>query len=76
MAAHLTEKENFLRVAHGEIPEYVPVVSKKSFEEPPLIMICDPVIIGDFRGPNGGIDPWGVPFVTSQGYAFDMAGGE
>jgi hypothetical protein len=70
LATHLTEKENFLRVAHGEMPEYVPVVSKKTFEEPPPMMICDPVIIGDFRGPDGGKDPWGVPFVTSNGVGF------
>jgi|GEM_PF-2996456 len=25
MTAHLTQKENFLRVAHSEMPEYVPV---------------------------------------------------
>lgn len=70
MSAHLTEKENFLRVAHGEIPEYVPVVSKKSSEEPPLMMICDPAIVGDFHGPGGGTDPWGVPYVTSDGVEF------
>lgn len=70
MAAHLTEKENFLRVAHGEIPEYVPIVSKKSFDEPPLMQICDPSIIGDFRGAGGGFDPWGVPFITSEAVEF------
>ncbi len=71
MTAHLTEKENFLRVARGEMPEYVPVVSKKSFDDPPLMAICDPLIIGDFRGPNGGVDPWGVSFVVSDAVKYD-----
>ena len=70
MSAHLTEKENFLRVAHGEIPEYVPVVRKKALDDPPLMAICDPVIIGDFRGPKGGFDPWGVPFIVSGAAEF------
>ncbi|MGD9160759.1 MAG: uroporphyrinogen decarboxylase family protein [Desulfobacteraceae bacterium] len=70
MAAHLTEKENFLRVARGKIPEYVPVVRKKSINDPPLMAICDPVIIGDFRGPGGGFDPWGVPFIVSEAAEF------
>lgn len=70
MGTHLTEKENFLRVARGEMPEYVPVVTKKSFDEPPLMQICDPAIIGDFRGPKGGFDPWGVPFVVSNAAEF------
>lgn len=70
MAAHLTEKENFLRVARGEMPEYVPIVSKRSFDEPPLMAICDPAIIGSFRGPNGGVDPWGVPFIVSDAVEF------
>ncbi len=70
MAVHLTEKENFLRVAKGEMPEYVPVVSKKSFDDPPLMSICDPSVIGDFRGPKGGFDPWGVPYVASDAVEF------
>ncbi len=70
MGAHLTEKENFLLVARGEMPEYVPVVTKKTFDEPPLMQICDPSIIGDFRGPKGGIDPWGVPFIVSDAAEF------
>ena len=70
MAAHLTEKENFLRVARGEMPEYVPVVSKKSFDDPPLMSICDPAVLGDFRGSKGGFDPWGVPYIVSDAVEF------
>jgi hypothetical protein len=70
MTTHLTEKENFLMVARGEMPDHVPVVSRKSFSEPPLMSICDPVIIGDFRGPKGGFDPWGVPYVVSDAVEF------
>ena len=69
MAAHLTEKENFLRVVRGEMPEYVPVVSKKDFKAPRLMAICDPAILGEFRGPGGGFDPWGVPYITGEGAA-------
>ena len=65
MTAHLTQKENFLRVARGEMPEYVPV---SSFFGPdaPLITMADPCILGSFRGPGGGVDPWGVTFVTGE----------
>jgi hypothetical protein len=33
--------------------------------------MADPSVIGNFRGPQGGLDPWGVPFVTNEetGYA-------
>lgn len=65
MAAHLSQKENFLRVARGEMPEYVPV---SSFGGPdaPLMAMADPCILGTFRGPEGGKDPWGVTFVTNK----------
>ncbi|MCR3923319.1 MAG: veratrol--corrinoid protein metyltransferase [Firmicutes bacterium] len=66
MTAHLTQKENFLRVARGEMPEYVPV---STFGEPggaPLMAMADPSILGSFRGPDGGKDPWGVTFVTNE----------
>lgn len=69
MGTTLTPKENFLRVARGEMPEYVPVLTFGIGE--PLMTMADPMIIGDFRGPQGGKDPWGVTFVTNEetGYA-------
>ncbi|MPW24400.1 veratrol--corrinoid protein metyltransferase [Alkalibaculum sp. M08DMB] len=66
MTTHLTQKENFLRVARGEMPEYVPVATLGGPDVAPLMTMADPAIIGSFRGPGGGIDPWGVTFVTSE----------
>jgi len=65
MSAHLTQKENFLRVAHGEMPEYVPVLTFGPPGDAPLMSMADPLILGGFRGPQGGKDPWGVPYVTN-----------
>ena len=65
MATHLTQKENFLRVVRGEMPEYVPV-SSMGPDSAPLMTMADPSIIGNFRGPQGGKDPWGVTFVTNK----------
>ncbi|KPU45584.1 methylcobalamin:coenzyme M methyltransferase [Oxobacter pfennigii] len=65
MTAHLTQKENFLRVARGEMPEYVPVSTFGRPGAAPLMTMADPCILGSFRGPEGGKDPWGVTFVTN-----------
>ena len=64
--AKLTQKENFLRVVRGEMPEYVPV----SGAQGPLMTMFDSSVMGDFRGPKGGKDPWGVPFVTNEETGF------
>lgn len=66
MTAHLTPKENFLRVARGETPEWVPVSPFGGPGIPPLMSMADPMILGSFRGPGGGVDPWGVTFVTGE----------
>jgi hypothetical protein len=66
MTAHLTQKENFLRVATGQMPEYVPISTFGMPGVEPLMTMADPCILGDFRGPGGGIDPWGVTFVTGE----------
>lgn len=66
MTAHLTQKENFLRVARGEMPETVPISTYFTPGIEPLMTMADPCILGDFRGPGGGIDPWGVTFVTGE----------
>lgn len=66
MTAHLTQKENFLRVARGEMPEYVPVSTMGEPGGGPLMAMADPCILGTFRGPKGGKDPWGVTFVTNE----------
>lgn len=66
MSAHLTPKENFLRVAKGQTPEWVPVGPYGGPGREPLITMADPAILGNFRGPGGGIDPWGVTYVTGE----------
>jgi hypothetical protein len=32
--------------------------------------MADPMILGSFRGPGGGVDPWGVTFVTGEEIKF------
>lgn len=66
MSAHLTPKENFLRVARGEMPEYVPVAPFGTPNDAPLMAMADPCILGTFRSPQGGKDPWGVTYVTNK----------
>jgi hypothetical protein len=70
MSVQLTQKENLLRVLNGEIPQYVPVNTFNP-SKPPLYTMADPLIMGGFRGPQGGKDPWGVTHVTNKetGYA-------
>src|SRR5690554_6313535 len=70
MSAHLTPKENFLRVARGEMPEWVPVSPFGGPGLEPLMSMADPMILGSFRGPGGGVDPWGVTFVTGEEITF------
>ncbi len=67
--ATLNQKENFLKVLNGETPEYVPVSSFGPGKKP-LYTMADPSVIGNFRGPQGGLDPWGVPFVTNEATGF------
>jgi len=66
MAAHLTPKENLLRVLNGEIPEWVPSYSYygplPGVDEDPPNMGLRPAVYMGSRGPQGGLDPWGVPF--------------
>jgi hypothetical protein len=47
------------------MPEYVPVATFGVPGEAPLMTMADPCILGNFRGPQGGKDPWGVTFVTN-----------
>ena len=70
MPVQLTQKENLLRILHDEIPQYVPLRTMNR-SAPPLFTMADPLIMGSFRGPQGGKDPWGVNFVTNKetGYA-------
>ena len=65
----LNQKQNLLRMLDGQMPEYVPVNSRLDRSKPPLwagAMMFNPSILGDFRGPNGGYDPWGVHYTVES----------
>lgn len=65
----LNQKQNLLRMIDGQMPEYVPINAMMDPTKPPLFagaMFFNPSILGDFRGPNGGYDPWGVHYVTES----------
>ena len=65
----LNQKQNLLRMIDGEMPEYVPINRFGDMSKPPLFagaMMFNPSILGDFRGPNGGYDPWGVHYTTES----------
>ena len=65
----LGQKENLLRMLDGQMPEYVPINSHFVNNGPPLLagaMMFNPSILGDFRGPKGGYDPWGVHYTTES----------
>ncbi|MCL1805890.1 MAG: veratrol--corrinoid protein metyltransferase, partial [Clostridiales bacterium] len=68
--AHLTPKENLLRVMNGEIPEWVPSYSYYGplpgvDEEPPNMSVMNSYLMGNRMGlaPGQGFtDIWGVPY--------------
>ena len=55
----LSKKENFMRVMHGEVPEYLP----HGF----LYALMEPPVINPHRDPKvwGGKDIWGVEYVPT-----------
>ena len=59
----LSPKENYLRC-----PEYVPNYTMMQMPGMPPVAAAmySPSILGYFRGPEGGVDPWGVRYVTSE----------
>lgn len=66
--AKLTPKENYMRLTRGECPEYVPIYTMMQIPGMPPVAAAmhSPSLLGAFRGPQGGIDPWGVKYVTSE----------
>jgi hypothetical protein len=71
MSAHLTEKENYMRIMRGEMPEWVPlynfgapdpegrpVTQKKCFSLP----LCQQMMT-----PEPAKDIWGVTYVAADG---------
>lgn len=73
MAAHLTEKENYMRMMRGECPEWVPrhTMGLSRDGKPPHDFRIEPYITSKHRYNRGGRDIWGVEFVTSA----EAAGG-
>ncbi|MCL2124866.1 MAG: veratrol--corrinoid protein metyltransferase [Oscillospiraceae bacterium] len=64
----LTEKENLLRVYHGEIPEWIPV-SRMGPSEPgkyPATMMMGPPLLSPQMEKGGGRDIWGVNYVPTE----------
>lgn len=61
----LGQKENLQRMLRGEMPEYVPVVEHLPGVAP-LWAMMPPSILGNYRGKEGGLDPWGVRYVTNE----------
>lgn len=85
--AHLTPKENFLRLMSGEIPEWVPAYSYYGplpgvDEDPPNMSVMNSALMGE-RGTAGRVlggtfkDLWGVPFESVEavgGFALPKPG--
>ncbi len=64
----LTEKENYLRVLHGEIPEWIPSYTfgkMPGSDVDPANIIVEPPILCEHRDNGGGKDHWGVEYVSS-----------
>ena len=58
MAAHLSEKENFLRTINGDIPEYVPTYRMMEW------MIGPSAIMPPIGGGGGFTNIFGVEYVS------------
>ncbi len=64
----MNPKENYLAVVRGEIPEYLPFYNM--FGEPwhgtfPTKTARPQLFDGSYRGPQGGKNEWGVPYVAN-----------
>ena len=69
--AHLTPKENFLRLLNGEIPEWVPSFSYYGplpgvDEDPPNMSVMNSALMGNRRRDGDFVDIWGVPFKSVE----------
>ena len=64
----LTPKENYLKVLHGEIPEWIPQYTFGKMpgdtKEPPTALLEPPILI-EHRLNGGGKDHWGVEYVPT-----------
>lgn len=72
--AVLTEKENFMRMFDGEIPEWIPrftIGPIRGIDTPPCVASISPTLVSSHRKRGGGKDVWGVEYITSR----EAAGG-
>ena len=66
--AKLTEKENYLMTLRGECPEWVPTYTfgdMPGSDHAPASVMCEPLILSNFRFAGGGKDVWGVNYVPT-----------
>lgn len=72
--AVLTEKENFLRMFEGEMPEWIPRFTLgpiRGGRKAPCVAGVGPGFLNAHRRNGGGKDVWGVEYITSR----EAAGG-
>ena len=65
----LTEKENYLRVLTGQVPEWIPRYTfgkMPGVAEDPANVMVEPSILCEHRDNGGGKDHWGVEYITSK----------
>ena len=68
----LTPKENYLRLAKGEIPEYIPVftMGAPGYMRPPSTITVGPSLLCPLHPPPTEackkVDPWGVTLVSNE----------
>ena len=55
-----------MRAVNGEMPEYVPMGSTMGGGEKPFTAMTGPSFLNTFRGPEGGVDFWGVTYITNK----------
>lgn len=65
----LSEKENYLITLRGECPQRVPNYTFGPIpgaKRPPASVMCEPLLLSDFRFQGGGKDVWGVTYVPTR----------
>ncbi len=65
----LTEKENYLRVLTGQVPEWIPSYSfgkMPGSDEDPCNVMIEPSLLSGHRDNGGGKDHWGVEYISSK----------
>lgn len=65
----LTEKENYLRVLNGEVPDWIPTYTfgkVPGSDKDTANVRVEPSIINEHRIRGGGKDFWGVDYITTK----------